>query len=495
MKLQHLAPKRSSQTIVEAIESYFESVPKVSSLSETDTSTMLMKVQSLIKEFRTTPQFHLSEKNPKYLKLVMLEQALATQLDEYAGASTLPSAPSIVPQGPKASVQAQKVKPTDIEAAAKDPKIAQDPGLKDMLQKAASGVNMDQDEITALAALVADKKLGEEQIAEGGKVVARVGGKLKKAVVYKDSEWDEYVVRFFRNGKYESGADYHTDDKEDAVGTANNWVGERSPVIEDREYSIRYFDEDDVWAVVDSVGNRVENFIEKHEAAKEARKLNAGSKAPSRHRHVNYRGDMHESTRKKQDKYSKGQLMNESKKLQQAPTKQLVEFYRKHRGTNHKSVKLVEAELKRRQRVVEARKSGKKMISESEIQLAQVVLAAQEMVDQVQKMVEQASATQYKDLPALVSQVRIDLGSDQSAQFNQAATEAFQGLLQSLQDTKNKLEAAVGIVTGQGGDVVPPVAPEAPVDPVAAPDAAAADLDLDLDAETDDITGLGRERR
>lgn len=42
----------------------------------------------------------------------------------------------------------------------------------------------------------------------------------KVATVYRDSEWNEYRVKFTINGIYQVGADYHTDDKGDAQRTA-----------------------------------------------------------------------------------------------------------------------------------------------------------------------------------------------------------------------------------------------------------------------------------
>lgn len=42
----------------------------------------------------------------------------------------------------------------------------------------------------------------------------------KSATVYRDSEWNEYVVRFYVNGKHQTEADYHTDSKPDAQMTA-----------------------------------------------------------------------------------------------------------------------------------------------------------------------------------------------------------------------------------------------------------------------------------
>lgn len=86
----------------------------------------------------------------------------------------------------------------------------------------------------------------------------------------------------------------------------------------------------------------------------------------------------------------------------------------------------------------------------SEVQQAQVVLASKDMVDQVQKMLEQVTAIQFKDLPALVDQINNEVGQPQGAQFNNDATAALSGLVQNLQGAKQQLEAALGVVTGQG---------------------------------------------
>lgn len=41
------------------------------------------------------------------------------------------------------------------------------------------------------------------------------------AKVYKDNEWNEHRVKFYKNGKHlGEGPEYHTDDAEDAHNTA-----------------------------------------------------------------------------------------------------------------------------------------------------------------------------------------------------------------------------------------------------------------------------------
>lgn len=141
------------------------------------------------------------------------------------------------------------------------------------------------------------------------------------------------------------------------------------------------------------------------------------------------------------------------------------------------------------------RRTGRRL-SESEVQQAQVILASQDMVDQVQKMIEQVTSLQFKDLPALVDQIRNEIGYEQATKFNADATAALGGMVQNLQGSKTQLEAAMGTVTGQapimpGGD---PTA-ELPIDPMAAAPADDLDIAADIDVEEPVQSGLGRGRR
>ena len=150
-------------------------------------------------------------------------------------------------------------------------------------------------------------------------------------------------------------------------------------------------------------------------------------------------------------------------------------------------------------------------LRESEIQQAQVVLAAQDMVDRVQKMLEDTTEMQFKELPALVDSIKNEVGMDQAAQFNADAAAALSGLVQNLQASKGQLEAALGVVTGQGAGAVVPGAEMgadmgaelgadmgAELGTDAALDAAAADAGAELEPEPEATTpaaSLGRGRR
>ena len=117
-----------------------------------------------------------------------------------------------------------------------------------------------------------------------------------------------------------------------------------------------------------------------------------------------------------------------------------------------------------------------RMLKESEVQQAQVVLAAQDMVDKMQGMLEDISELQFKELPALVDSIKNQVGIDQATQFNTDVSSALTALMQTLQGTKQQLDSALGVVTGQAA----PVADIPGMDD----DKAAAD-DLELDAEVD----------
>lgn len=142
----------------------------------------------------------------------------------------------------------------------------------------------------------------------------------------------------------------------------------------------------------------------------------------------------------------------------------------------------------------------KRMVKESEIQTAQVVLAAQDMVDRIQGMMEDISEMQFKDLPALVNSIKNDMGVDQATQFQTQASAALSNLLTAVQGGKTEMEAAQGVLTGQA-----PVVPGQDAGMAAAAPAADGEeeLDLSLDAnlpageeEEEEVSvGLGRERR
>ena len=244
MKLQELAAPKPSKQIAKVFESYFGSRIRFDQLSRNQTRVMLTKVQGVLKEHRGTTARHSSETNPKYLQLVMMEQALTARLKE----TTMPPATGAAPA--QTGAVASGGQPAVAGAVAKDPKLAA------ALKKSAAGQSLNP----------------EEQKLVAGAAMMQAESRLRRAM----------------------------------------------------------------------------------------RKLN-----------------------------------------------------------------------------------------ESEVQQAQVVLAAQDMVDKMQGMLEDVTELQFKELPALVDSIKNQVGIDQATQFNQDATAALAGLVQNLQGAKQQLDAALNVVTGQ----------------------------------------------
>jgi hypothetical protein len=91
------------------------------------------------------------------------------------------------------------------------------------------------------------------------------------------------------------------------------------------------------------------------------------------------------------------------------------------------------------------------VVENEEVEKSQVVLAAQEMVDAMQKMVENVSDMLVKELPAVVDGVNSEFGTSEGEQFNSQVSEALASLQQALTQAKTGIQGALGTITGQGG--------------------------------------------
>jgi len=142
------------------------------------------------------------------------------------------------------------------------------------------------------------------------------------------------------------------------------------------------------------------------------------------------------------------------------------------------------------------KKKYSKKVMESEIQQAQVVLAAQDMVDRVQGMIEDITEMEYKDLPALVESIRNEVGTSEAQSYRETATSSLEGLVEALQNAKGQLESAQGVLTGQ--EPVVPGEGEMDMDVDVDGDTADVDVDIEEPAEepgSDLEASLGRARR
>jgi hypothetical protein len=154
--------------------------------------------------------------------------------------------------------------------------------------------------------------------------------------------------------------------------------------------------------------------------------------------------------------------------------------------------------------VAPTRTDGKKMkaktesvVMEDELEQAEVLLAAQELVDELQGMVEDVAEMQVQKLMPIVDAMKEQVGFEQAEAYNAAADAALGALLDQMKVAKESVENATLAARGQA-----PAAP-APTDMAAAPEAPSdADMDVDIDmgdefdgdnAAAGDDNAIGRE--
>jgi hypothetical protein len=126
------------------------------------------------------------------------------------------------------------------------------------------------------------------------------------------------------------------------------------------------------------------------------------------------------------------------------------------------------------------------VITEGEVENAELVLAAKDMVDRVQKMLEDIGKMINEDLPPLTDAIRDEMDSSTADGFNNSMSTALQGLLDNLGTARTGVDEASRILVGET-PAAEPMGMEEPGE-VEAPDAEmGTDPTLD-DEEGDDFS-------
>ena len=130
-------------------------------------------------------------------------------------------------------------------------------------------------------------------------------------------------------------------------------------------------------------------------------------------------------------------------------------------------------------------KPMKRKVKEStDLESAEVLLAAQELVDKLQKMVEDLASMQVQELMPIVDAMKEQVGFDTAEAYNSAAEGALAGLLDQAKAAKEALENATLAARGEA-----PATP-APTDLGAVgDDFDGGDLDMSADADIADDFG------
>jgi len=375
MKLTELNTTTHSKKV---LADYFDTKIDTKKLSPTQRTTMLNKVNAMIGEVKSTSKIHTSEKNPTYLKLLVLKEALVTDGNEF--------------------VQAR------------------------------------------LAAIKAGKK------------EFKVGDKTYRVTGDTSDELEEGFMPDEFDGKLEDGTTYRVEiDMHDEAGYIPKPItinGKPAHMANQDLYD----------KVMDDAREEIANadidvpMEDKHSAIKDELK-------DLEHDIANTPMDASEM------------------KMKRARHSELMKMMKSeaHCGTHKK------------------KKSESKQVTESEVEQAQVILAAQDMVDKIQGYIEDISNMRYEDLPAVVDQMRNELGVNHAQTFADASVGVLDTLLTQLNDAKASMEGSMSGITGQAPITADSM--DEPVDDMEPADAPPADDAADLEPEVDPTDNLGREKR
>lgn len=132
---------------------------------------------------------------------------------------------------------------------------------------------------------------------------------------------------------------------------------------------------------------------------------------------------------------------------------------------------------------------------ESELEKAEVILAARTLSDALQKMTETASKMEAEDLMPLIDPIREHYGPEASATFNDAVTEKLRHLVEVLSETKTAISDEIARLQGEdiASDDLARIGDDEPEDEldmeidIPEVDAGSEDVEADSDEEVSDL--------
>jgi hypothetical protein len=148
----------------------------------------------------------------------------------------------------------------------------------------------------------------------------------------------------------------------------------------------------------------------------------------------------------KLDKIKTKTMLSKVSSLMQEAQK-APDFYKSQGSAPY--MKLVFMEQALRQHFQELMKTPTRIVVENEeVEKSQVVLAAQDMVDTMQKMLEDVGQMQVKELPALVDSIESEIGVTEAQGYNELVSAQLDALSGALKEAFTQMKAARDTLTG-----------------------------------------------
>jgi hypothetical protein len=141
-------------------------------------------------------------------------------------------------------------------------------------------------------------------------------------------------------------------------------------------------------------------------------------------------------------------------------------------------------------------------LMEGELESAEAVLAAKDMVDSIQDMISDASKMLNEQLPPLLDTIRDQIGTAQADSFKNQAQQALNDLMSSLNTARDALDSGARQLAGEeqpqgmnmGGDMSGDMGGDMGGDMSGGePDLSGSDLDMGDDFEASDAAAGGTE--
>ena len=138
-----------------------------------------------------------------------------------------------------------------------------------------------------------------------------------------------------------------------------------------------------------------------------------------------------------------------------------------------------------------------KPVMESELDQAEVLLAAKQMADDLQKMAENLASMQVEELMSITNAMKEEVGVAEAETFSQSAEVAIGQALEAVKKANDDVSNAVLVAQGQAPetDMSMEPAPEAPVDMDAPAEEPAGDDFEGVDAASAESDAEGREMK
>lgn len=194
------------------------------------------------------------------------------------------------------------------------------------------------------------------------------------------------------------------------------------------------------------------------------------------------------------DMYKKGQTVPPVLMSSLMPIMDMIDEIMASGMANTRMLQMIDKRAKKSLGIPES-----KQINEGEMENAELVLAAKDMVDRIQGMLEDVGEMMNEDLLPLTDSIRDEMGNDKAEAFMNAAKGSLEAFMAAVTTARQDMDNASRILTG--------TAESTPVDISAGGDEESpldmdtdSDMDLDMDMDAGDegqegIANLDREER